>query len=106
MFCHRCKCEREAGGEEGRERKKAQKLLRPAAPSFVFALVAVEDRKKKKIKGKRKGKGKARGEARHFIAAQFLKLLHTREFKSVYERRIDRGGERKREGEKRGKERN
>lgn len=86
------------GERRERERKKAQKLLRLAAPSFVFALVAVEHRKKKKIKGKRKGKGKARGEARHFIAAQFLKLLHTREFKSVYERRIDREGERKRGG--------
>lgn len=68
------------------EREKAQKLLRPAAAWLVFALVAVEDRKRKsKENEKVKEKLKARqGKARHFIAAQFLKLLHTREFKRVY----------------------
>lgn len=59
-------------------------MLRPAAPWFLFALVAVEERKGK---SKENEKEKLVVRQRHFIAAQFLKLLHTREFTGGNERR-------------------
>lgn len=68
-------------------------MLRPAAPWFLFALVAVEERKGK---SKENEKEKLVVRQRHFIAAQFLKLLHTREFMKDEEGGNERRGERER----------
>lgn len=76
----------------------------------MFALVAVKQQKKKKEEIKKENvreKEKLKARQRHFIAAQFLKLLHTRELKIVQvesergeERQRERAREREGEGER------
>lgn len=75
-------------------------------PLAVFALVAVKQQKKKEeIKKENvREKEKLKARQRHFIAAQFLKLLHTRELKIV-QVESERGEERQRESEREGRRR-